>query len=71
MKCYVEDLYGVILFQFIREGKEISIWRMDDLLDNIDGMEEFIKDFGDDYFETLEDYKKGNSKSLKKWWKTK
>ena len=74
IRCYVEDDPDIICVEMQLEYidgeeslivKDVKNW---DVWDSITIFEEALDKFGDTYWDTLDDYKSDNGKSLSEWY---
>ena len=64
LNCYAETDDGLVRLLIQKEGNDMSVWENDDLNDIINSFEELVETYGSVYYETKEDYKKGNGKKF-------
>jgi hypothetical protein len=68
IKGFIEDSYGLAEFEIrasIGENSEIEhVYCHGDLYDGIGDWDEFYQEFGDEYYDTLDDFKASNVKSI-------
>ncbi len=68
LTCFVGVTNGVSKL-FVRkiDGEFDACWENDDLRDDITTMDEFIEEYGDYYFDSMDDFKDDISKSFKEY----
>ena len=68
LKHYVEYEGDVICLNLIFVNGEFAVaYHNSDMWDHIDTIEDYIKEVGSTYYESLEDYKAGRSKNIMDW----
>lgn len=72
LNCYVKTSYRIIGLYIMEEEIEecgMVVCENNKLCDDIDSIDELISSYGEIYYETKEDYEKGNGKKFKDYFK--
>lgn len=68
--CYIEFDNELLKFVIVFENGDFEgVWQDDDLWDDATTFRELLNIFGNEYYETLEDYKIGNVKLITDYFK--
>lgn len=61
---FVEDGYGVNYFTIEANDEELYLYVREEYMDGYDDISIYFNEYGNVYYDSLEDYKIGNSKNI-------